>query len=69
MEIATPEQLLVFAIVAAAGKGLTVIITEFDLIHPVAVIVSVTVYVVVTVGATEGLAAVEVNPAGLLAQE
>jgi hypothetical protein len=43
MEIATPEQLLVFAIVAAAGNGLTVMITELDFIHPVAVIVSVTV--------------------------
>jgi hypothetical protein len=43
MEIATPEQLLVFAIVAAAGNGFTVMITEFDLIHPVAVTVSVTV--------------------------
>jgi hypothetical protein len=43
MEMATPEQLLAFAIVAAAGNGLTAMITEFDLIHPVAVIVSVTV--------------------------
>jgi hypothetical protein len=43
MEIATPVQILVFAIVAAAGNGFTVMITEFDLIHPVAVIVSVTV--------------------------
>jgi hypothetical protein len=43
MDIATPEQLLVFAMVAAAGNGFTLMITEFDLIHPVAVIVSVTV--------------------------
>jgi len=38
MEIATPEQLLVLAMVAAAGKGLTVMVTELDLIQPVALL-------------------------------
>jgi len=40
MEIELPEQMAVFEITVAAGKGLTVMITEFDLKHPVAVIVS-----------------------------
>jgi len=34
MEIGTPEQLLALAMVAAAGNGLTVMVTEFDLVHP-----------------------------------
>jgi hypothetical protein len=46
------------------GKALTVITTLFDLLQPVAVIVSVTVYVVVTAGLTVGFAAVDVYPAG-----
>jgi hypothetical protein len=63
-----PVQILVLAIVAAAGKGLIVMVTELDLMHPFE-LVSVTVYVVVTVGLTEGFAAVDVNPTGLLIQE
>ena len=46
------------------GKGLTVITTLFDLLHPVAVMVSTTVYVVVSAGLTVGLDAVDVKPAG-----
>ena len=42
------------------GNGFTVILTESDAEQPVAVIVSVTVYIVVTVGLTEGLLLVEV---------
>ena len=45
------------------GKGLTVITTLFDLLHPVAVMVSTTVYVVVSAGLTVGLDAVDVKPA------
>ena len=44
------------------------ITTEFDFVQPVAVIVSVKVYVVVVVGVTDGLLAVEVKPLGLLTQ-
>jgi hypothetical protein len=55
------------AAVAAAGKAFTVMVTEFDFTQPLE-LVSVTVYVVVIVGDTDGLAAVEVNPAGLLTQ-
>ena len=51
------------------GRGLTVIITEFELVQPVAVMVSVKVYVVVAVGETEGLDIVLVNPAGDETQE
>jgi hypothetical protein len=40
------------------------ITTEAELLHPVAVIVSVKVYVVVAVGDTDGLADVDVNPEG-----
>ena len=43
----------------AEGEGFTLIVTEFELEQPVAVIVSVTVYVVVVVGLTVGLADVE----------
>jgi hypothetical protein len=49
---------------AAAGNGVTVTSTLFILEHPVAVIVSVTVYLVETSGVTDGLASVEINPAG-----
>ena len=51
----------------AFGKGFTVMVTEFEPTQPRA-LVSVSVYVVVTVGETLGLAEVEVNPAGLLTQ-
>ena len=66
--ILLPVQRLVFVIVAAEGSGFTVIVTELDLTHPFE-LVSVLVYVVVTVGLTDGFAAVEVNPTGLLTQE
>jgi hypothetical protein len=55
----------------AAGFDLTVITTEFELVHvaPPTVFVSVTVYVVVALNAPVfGFAAVEVNPVGLLVQ-
>ena len=48
----------------AEGSGFTVTVTLCVLLQPVAMIVSTTVYVVVTVGETVGLAVVEVNPAG-----
>jgi hypothetical protein len=48
----------------AVGKAFTVTITLCVLVHPVAVIVSTTVYVVVARGDTVGLAVAEVNPAG-----
>ena len=43
METEFPEQILVLAITDAAGRALTVIFTEFELLHPVAVMVSVSV--------------------------
>ena len=48
----------------AAGKGFTEISTLLLLLQPVAVMISVTVYVVVTVGLTVGFAKVDVKPAG-----
>jgi hypothetical protein len=59
------KQISRFAPAAAAGNGFTVTVTLLLLVQPVAVMVSVTSYVVVTVGETVGLARVEVNPAGL----
>ena len=62
--VLVPEQIVLAAPAAAAGNGFTVTVTLLLLVHPVAVIVSTTVYVVLTVGLTAGLAAVEVKPAG-----
>ena len=54
---------MAFEPAAATGNGFTVTVTLFDLEHPVAVIVSVTVYVVVEVGLAVGLDTVELlNP-------
>ena len=41
--VEAPLQIDTFDPAAAAGNGLTVTVTEFDLAHPVAVMVSVTV--------------------------
>ena len=51
-------------VIVIVGNGLTVITTLFDLLQPVAVIASTTVYVVVTVGLTVGFAAADVKPVG-----
>ena len=51
------------------GGVLTVTTTLWVLVHPVAVMVSVNVYVVVTVGLTVGLDMFEVKPAGLEVHE
>ena len=59
-----PEQIDLAAPATAAGNGLTVTITLFVLVHPVAVMVSTRVYVVLTSGPTDGFDTVEVNPAG-----
>ena len=58
---------IVCGVTIALGSGLTVTTTVFDLVHPVAVIVSVSVYVVVAVRVAVGLqAVVELKPvAGL----
>ena len=69
MEMDAPVQIAVFAIVEAAGKAFTVTVTELDFVHPVAVIVSTSVYAVVIVGFTDGFDKVEVNPIGKLVQE
>ena len=69
MAIDAPEQMAVLAIIEAAGKALTVTVTGFDFVQPVAVIVSARVYVVVTIGFTIGLDKVEVNPVGELVHE
>jgi hypothetical protein len=61
IDIDEPVQMLLLAIVAAAGKGFTVIKTEFELIHPLE-FVSVRVYVVVIVGETVGFDVKEPNP-------
>ena len=65
MFIEAPVQIGLLATVAAAGNGLTVIDTVLDLTQ-LFELVSVSVYVVVIVGDTDGLANVDVNPAGLL---
>jgi hypothetical protein len=68
MALELPLHVAVLEITAAAGSAFTVIVTEFDLTQPL-LFVSVRVYVVVTVGLTEGFDEVEVNPEGLLVQE
>ena len=58
-----PLQIVALDPAAAVGNGLTVTVTLLDLLHPVAVIVSVTVYVVVEVGLAVGFDTVELlNP-------
>jgi hypothetical protein len=53
----------VFEPADAAGNELTVTVTLFDFVHPVAVIVSVTVYVVFVVGFAVGFdTVVELKP-------
>jgi hypothetical protein len=68
MALEFPLQMAVFEIIAAAGSGFTVMVTVSDFTQPL-LFVSVRVYVVVTVGDTEGFDEVEVNPEGLLVQE
>ena len=55
IDVDDPEQIVALDPAAATGNGFTVTVTEFDLAHPVAVTVSVTVYVVVDVGFAVGL--------------
>ena len=64
IESLEPIQIILELPALAAGTGLTVTVIEFELVQPVAVIVSVKVYVVVIVGETEGLERVDVNPEG-----
>jgi len=54
-----PLQIVAFDPAAATGNGFTVTVTELDLLQPVAVIVSVMVYVVVEVGLALGFDIVE----------
>jgi len=63
--VEVPVHIALFVPAFAAGKGFTVTTTEFCLLHVVAVMVSVRVYVVVMVGETLGLAVVDVKPTGL----
>jgi len=63
IDVDDPEQIVALDPAAATGNGFTVTVTEFDLEHPVAVTVSVIVYVVVDVGFAVGLdTVVELNP-------
>ena len=55
-------------ITPAAGNGLTVTVTEFDLTQ-LFELVSVIVYMIVVVGLTEGFETVELKPAGALDHE
>ena len=55
MFVDAPLQIVALDPAAATGNGFTVTVTLLDLLHPVAVIVSVTVYVVVVVGLAVGL--------------
>ena len=63
-----PLQIVAFEPALLVGTGFTVITTVLLALHPVAIIVSTKVYVVVIVGDTEGFDVVEVNPLGLLVQ-
>ena len=63
MFVDAPLQIVALDPAAAVGNGFTVTVTLLDLLHPVAVMVSVTVYVIVLVGLAVGLDAVELlNP-------
>ena len=64
--IVVPEPVHIEVLLPAlvVGKGFTVMIAEFELVQPVAVIFSVRVYVVVTVGETDGFEAVLIKPEG-----
>ena len=55
IDVDEPEQIVALDPAAATGNGFTVTVTEFDLAQPVAVTVSVTVYVVVDAGFAVGL--------------
>jgi len=57
--VEAPLQIVALEPAAAVGNGLTVTVTLLDLLQPVDVIVSVTVYVVVLVGFAVGLDTVE----------
>ena len=65
MNTGDPAQMVVPATTEAAGIGLTVTLIELEFEQPF-VPVSVTVYVVVLVGCTDGLDMVDVNPDGVL---
>ena len=43
MEMEAPMHILALAATAAAGRGFTLIVTEFDFVQPVAVVISVRV--------------------------
>ena len=63
IDVDDPLQIVLFVPAAATGNGFTVTVMLLDLEQPVAVIVSVTVYVVVEVGFAVGLeTVVELNP-------
>ena len=68
METELPLHIVLAEPAEAEGRGFTVTFTESELEQPVEVIVSVSLYMVVTVGLTEGFALEEVNPRGLLVQ-
>jgi hypothetical protein len=59
MFVDAPLQIVAFDPAAATGNEFTVTVTKLDLLHPVAVIVSVMVYVVVEVGLALGFDIVE----------
>lgn len=69
MVVDPPAHITLFIPAVLAGNGLTVTTTVFVFTQPVAVMVSVSEYVVVTVGETVGLDDVEVKPAGDDVQE
>ena len=63
IDVDDPEQIVALDPAAATGNGFPVTVMLLDLEQPVAVMVSVTVYVVVEVGFAVGLeTVVELNP-------
>jgi hypothetical protein len=65
MPVELPEQTPLSVPVDAAGNGFTVTVTLLLFEQPVAVMVSVRVYVVVAVGDTVGFDKADVKPTGL----
>ena len=64
-----PLQIILLEPTFTVGKGFTVTVTESAFEQPVAEMVCVKIYLVVVVGATLGLAEVEVNPLGFEVHE
>ena len=68
IETEFPAQMVLPLPAYTDGSELTLMVTESDLLQPVAVTVSVRRYTVADAGETYGLLIAETNPEGLLVQ-